>query len=422
MKKGVIIIILLICLIQSILAVEISFSKESYQPQELFQAKITGNFLSLSEDNIFVYKEGKAHPEPIIKGLTKQKNIYYFYAILPNEEGNYTLRIKSAQYLERGIIKSNTTLKPIKIELKNQSDLYINPGFIIPKEDFSIRVKSLFGNTDVKAKFELTGEEKNIFLIEQSEEILKFKLPSFPSQESKIIINNYEIPVFLINKINETPYNLEFIPNIIEGTIISNTNYNFVILIRNPTENQIKNISFSSSLDALFIPSYIDILEPNKTILVNLTIKIGNINNNLSGKIKANSEKDEFYIPVNFFITKNESEVKVLDSTNPIKNPSENKLSCSQLGAICLDEQICNGDIINSIEGNCCIGICEERKSSTKIVGIILIILLILIIIYIIIKVRRKRKLKSSDEIFEEKQSKYKKRMNNEVTGKLDSV
>lgn len=411
----------------SILAIEIIYSKDSYQPQELFQAKITGNFVSLNENNIFIYKEGKVHPEPIIKGLTKQKNVYYFYAILPNEPGNFTFRIKDSAYLERGILKSDLIIKPLIIELKNQSDLYINQGFIIPKNDFSIKVKSLYGNTELNAKFEATGEEKKLFLTEQIEETLNFKLLNISSQDSKLIINNYEIPVFLINKIDEPIYQIEFIPNLIEGTIIANNKYNFIILIRNPSEKNLENIILSSDINTSFNPSKIEILEPNKTAFINLTITIDKVEEKFSGNIKADANNKTFYLPVKFIVTKNESEIKVIDSTNPANNlnGASNILSCSQVGNICFSNEICNGDIINSLEGSCCVGLCEEKSSlpTSRIIGIILIVLLILMIIYIVVKIRRKRNLKSPEDILEEKQSRYKKRMEGkEVSGKLDNI
>ncbi|MEK6914605.1 MAG: hypothetical protein AABW83_03035 [Nanoarchaeota archaeon] len=427
MKKSLILCLLFLIFLFSfsnILAIEIIYSKDSYQPQELFQAQITGNFISLNENNIFIYKEGKVHAEPVIKGLTKQKDTYYFYTILPNYPGNFTLRIKDASYLERGIIKNELIVRPLIIELKNQSDLYINPGFIIPKDDFSIKVKSLYKNTEISAKFEATGEEKKLFLTEQIEETLNFKLPKLPSQNSKLIINNYEIPVFLVNKF-EPIYEIEFIPNIIEGTIISNSRYDFVVVIRNPTGKNLENIILSSDINVSFNPSKIEFLESNKTTIVNLTITIDKVEEKFSGKIKASTNNKDFYLPIKFIITKNETEIKVIDSTNPTNNISTNILSCSQIGNICNSDETCNGDTINSLEGNCCIGLCEEKSSESysKIIGIILIIVLILMIIYIIIKIRRKRNLESPEDILEEKKSRYKRRMEGkEVSGKLDNI
>ena len=426
MKKSVLLISIIILLLPTFLAIEITFSKDIYQPQELFQAQITGNFLSLTENNLFIYKNGKAHPEPTIKGVTKQNNIYYFYAILPNKPGNYSFRIQNANYLVRGVLNSETIIQPISIILEDESDLYINPGFIIPKDDFSIKVKSLFGNTELTAIFEATGEEKILSLTEQLEETLNFKLPILFPQQSKITINNYEIPIFLIKKLNNTISDLEFIPHLIEGTITPNKDYQFSILIRNPTNRNLENIILTSDLTTAFSPSTIELLEPNQTIFVNLTITVEQVEDQLNGQITASIEENEFYLPISFIITNNDTEVEVIDATNiPTTGTGSSALSCSQLGVICLVDQACSGDTVESIEGPCCIGICIEEESGTgsTIIGIVLIIILILLIAYIVWRARRKKHLKSPEQILEDKKVKYKKRMKGEkVSGKLDSV
>lgn len=421
MKKSVI-ILLTILLIPNILAIQITPSKESYQPQELFQAQITGNFISLSEDQISIYKDGKVHSEPIIGALTKQNDVYYFYAILPNQPGNYSLKIENANYLERGTIKSDPISTPIIILLKNESDLYINPGFILADNDFSIKVKSLYGNTDLTAIFEATGEEKQLSLTEQKEVTLNFNLPLLGPGQTKVTINDYEIPVFLIRNI-PPEINLEFIPHIIEGTITSNQEYGFSVLIRNPSNEDLENLVFSSDINTIFSPSTIELLEPNQTAFINITIKIENATNNLKGKITAVSGNETYYLPISFSITQNESEVEVIDAT-----PNQDigsTLSCSQLGSICLSDQSCNGDTVDSLEGPCCIGICEqsENSSTSTYIGIGLIVILLILIGYVVMRARSKKRMKSAEQILADKQEKYKKRIKGEqVEHQLDSV
>ena len=421
MKKSILLLILLLIL-PSILAIEITFSKDSYQPQETLQAKITGNFISLVSDNIFIYKDGKAHPEPIIKDLTKQNNVYYFYAVLPKPPGNYSFRIQDTSYLERGEINSDTIIKPLKLEFKNISDLSFNPGFVIPTKDFSIKVKSLYGNTPLIAKFEATGETKNLSLIEQTEETIKFKLPELLSQQSKIILNNYEIPVFLIKKINETrELKLEFIPYILEGIITTEAKYYFTVIIKNIGNKKIENLTLSSDLDAIINPKNIGLIEPNKTQVINLTISVSKTDEKkLEGEIKAESLENVFYLPVFFNVTTNKSEVKIKDAKK------ESGLSCSQIGVLCEESEICDGETVSSLEGPCCIGSCIEQKKSnlSKIIGIILLIILFLIILYIIWKIRKRQKLKSPEEILREKSERFRKRTepSEEVAGRLDRV
>ena len=428
MKKGVsftavkllLILFLFLITINFISAVEITLSKDSYQPEETLQAQITGNFISLDDENVFIYREGKVHPEPVIKDLTKQNNIYYFYAVLPKQPGNYSLKIQDTNYLERGELKSEIIEKQIKLDFKNVSDLSFNPGFFTPNEDLLVKVKSLYGNTLLTARFEATRETKNLSLIEQKEETLKFKLPELPSQLSKITINSYEIPVFLIKKIavNET-IKIEFIPYKLDGIVITKKDYFFKVVLKN-SGNNLTNIKLYSNLKTVIAPEKIAFLESNKTIIINITLSILEINQTkLLGQITAETDNNLFYLPISFNITKNETEAKIA--------PAE-QLSCSQIGKTCNEKEFCDGESVESLEGACCIGQClEEKKSSvSKIIGIILLIILVLIIIYLIIKIRQRKKLKSPEEILREKSGRFKQRFQggekDEVSGRLDKV
>lgn len=419
MKKKMVILLFLIIL-PIITAIEITFSKDSYQPKETLQAEITGNFISLTSDNIFIFKDDKLHSEPVIKDLTKQNNIYYFYAILPNEVGNFTFQI-DAEYLERGIIKNDPIKKEIDILYKNGSDLSINSGFLIPKEDFFIKVKSLYGNTDLTAKFEATGETKELFLIEEVEEIIKFSLPELPPMKSSLTINDYKIPIFLIKKLDkEEILKIEFIPYSLSGTIIENKDYFFRIVVKNSGNKNLTNIKFSSDLNTKIFPEQIDLLEPNAIRIINLTIKVEKVDGNLLGNIIAEFSNNSFNLPVLFEITKNESDVKI-DDIQIIKD----RFSCGELGVICQETQVCTGETTESLEGPCCIGQCSEQKKSSysTYIGIILLIVLILIIIYVIWKVRKRNKIKSPKEILRSRSSRFEDRMKGrEIDGGLDRV
>jgi hypothetical protein len=431
MKKEFVIISLFIIstllTLSPILAIEISLSKSSYQPEELLQAEITGNFLSLTADDIKIFKGNKLHSEPVLKDLTKQNNIYYFYAILPNQQGNYTFEIDS-DYLERGEIKNDSIATDFTIEYKNTSDLSIIPGFIIPNEDFTLKVKSLYNNVDLTAKFEATGETKELRLIDSIEELIKFSLPILSPQQSSITINNYNIPVFLIKK--QDPIveitNIEFIPYSLTGTITENQEYYFTVIIKNNGQNNLTNISFTSDLNTKFIPETIPFIEANQLEVINITITVEKLETTtLEGEITATSGDNTFNLPATFNITKNQEEVKVKDATT-IQDPSQ-PLSCSQLGNLCQDNELCTGETTESLDGPCCLGQCSQPSTSnfSTYAGIILIILLIALIAFAIwkIKQRRKTKIKSPKQILNDRSDRYKQRMKGEEVRKsVDKV
>ena len=427
MKKGVqlsALFIITLLSITSVLAVDITLSKEDYQPEELFQAEITGNFISLNKDNLFIYLEDKVHPAPIIKGITRQDNIYYFYAILPKQPGNYSLRIQDTGYIDRGKIISTPVSKKFVINFKNTSDLYINPGFIIPKEDFSIDVKSLYKNPTITATFEATGESKTIELLEGEKTELKFSLPELPPQKLILTIGNYNIPIFLVKKFDQPIFKkLEFLPFKLEGKVLENEVYSFNVLLKNNGNQEITNITLSSNLDLTLNPEKINLIKPNNSILLNITINVPEVEGDFyEGNIDAEFEGNKMNLPINLEITKNEEEVFIEETIG-----SSESLNCGFIGAICSEKEICDADSIGSLDGPCCTGECvvEKKGGISTWIGILIFIIIIGIVGYFIYRIRKKKNIKTPEELLKEKTKRFSRRMqkpSKEVSGNLDKV
>ena len=197
MKKEISILFILLIL-PSILAIDITLSKNNYNPQETLQAEITGSFISLDIENILIYEEQTPRSQPVISRLTKQGSIYYFYAILPSQQGNYSLRIEDSQYTESGQTKSDTIIKPFEIKQTNQSLLQINPGFVLTSDDFSLKVKALNNNQEITTTF--NQESQSSSLIEEVEETLEFSIQGLAGKQD-LVISSYTIPIFIIEKI-----------------------------------------------------------------------------------------------------------------------------------------------------------------------------------------------------------------------------
>jgi len=242
MKKELLLIILLI--IPLISAIDISLSKPDYQPQETFQAEITGNFIdTLKLENILLYKEDIPRSTPTISDLTKSEDTYYLYIILPNQEGNFSIKIENTKYTESGLEKTEDIVKEFKIEKTNQSALQINPGFIITDEEVSIKVKALFSKQDISAIFE--EDTQNFTLAEDVEKTITFLVEELTPSKTNLKINDYDIPVFIIEKLEEET-------NISEEQNKSETNNETIeeenetkINITEMTEEEIESLSCS---------------------------------------------------------------------------------------------------------------------------------------------------------------------------------
>jgi len=234
MKKEIS-LLLIILLMPLVAAVDIQLSKTDYTPSETLQAEITGSFISLGLENILIYEENTPRSQPVISDLTKQGNIYYFYAVLPNQQGNYSLKIENVEYTEAGVKKTDTITKEFTIQ-SNQSALQINPGFVLTSEDFSVKVKALLSNQDITADF--NGVSQNLSLIEDVQKNLEFSVSNLAGNYD-LKINTYTIPVFIIEKI------------IINDTIINQTN-------QTTTINQTNQTIDFSDLNETEIEEYIE--------------------------------------------------------------------------------------------------------------------------------------------------------------------
>lgn len=422
-KKGrIFILFLALLIIPNIIAVDISLSKESYAPRETLQAEIKGNFISLTPDNVFIYENDKIHSEPLIKGLTKQNNQYYFYAILPNKESNYTLKIENAEYISSGEIKKDALMINFTTKKTNQSVLSINPGFIFTNQDFEIKIKSL--DTSQKVSLSLEGVEKNISLPEETEEKIKFSISGIKVSQTNLKINNYNIPVFITRKINNSDgagiRRLDTNPERLTGILVYNQDYFFTIVLQNSGEENLTNITISNNFNSVIKPDSIGLLKPGESARVNITVSIKN-KANFSGEVIADYGGSRAIIPLSFEITENKTKANITAGTGISES-----LSCTYFGKICLENQECNGTVTSSLEGSCCKADCIEKNKSNSnwIYGVLLLLVVVGLLGYFFLKARKNQKQKSSSELLDEKTSRFKERMHpgKEVSGELDRI
>jgi len=214
MKRGISLLLILLALtINLISAVDIKLSKDNYQPQETLLAEITGNFIeTLTIDNLFLYKEGIPRTMPALSDITKFSDIYYVYMVLPNQEGNFSLKIENAKYTEEGTQKTDAITKEFILERTNQSALQINPSFVKTKKDFSIKVRALNENQEITASFDKQTE--NFSLVEDNEKTIVFSITNVETGKHDLTVNDYTIPVFIIGTAEE--------PENIDGNISAN--------------------------------------------------------------------------------------------------------------------------------------------------------------------------------------------------------
>ncbi|MBI2448762.1 hypothetical protein HYV49_00520 [Candidatus Pacearchaeota archaeon] len=414
MKKEIFILLILIPLVQSL---EIE-SKGNYSASETLIISVKGNFLEpISKENISFY-EGRTEIS-LLYDITKIDSTYFLYAQLKPTAKNYTLRIEQAHFLENGIEKIENIEINFSAELP-VADFSVSPGFVIARDSFSlninafktISVTALFGVQSAQYQLSPGQLKKVTFSISEFEnETLEFLLISSASTSYKIpvkvfppIIKNQTniTEIQDSNATNKTSNETKLIFNVIlinKSLKTGESKLSFNII--NPANKTIENISISSNLDFVSIsPSYIEKLEPlsTKTILIDISQSEPE---EYQGSISISYENQESIIPVFFSVAQEEM---------PLKNENVYQ-SCSFIGGtLCSSGQKCSGTPLESLEGNCCIGKCEEIEEESglgRTITIISITVLLLIIGFFSYKKLRAKynvdELKKSTSKFEEK-------------------
>jgi len=421
-------IVLVLLLIEFTLAIDITLSKDTYSPLETLQAEITGNFVTLSNDNINIYEQGIPRAIPAISGLTKQNDTYYFYSTLPNKEGNYTLVIENTVYLSQGEEKTESIIKNFIIKKNNltSTSLSVIPGFVVTKEDFQVKVTSPFKDQKIVATLVATNQSQILNLIESDQKTIDFSIADLNPGRTDIRIGEYVIPVFISKDIiSPQTQKLIFTPSEIIATVTPGQNYFFKIFIENYGDTNLTNIKLTSDINAVINPDTLD-LERGERKIINLSIPISdNAKNNMTGKITVNYLDKSLDLNVLFNITQNVSQVNLSGTTI---TPD---LSCTGKGKICVYPELCSSETTSSLEGPCCLGDCIEKAAPPDygwVFGLILLALLAILAFFLVKRARQRQKLKSAEEMLEDKSKRFNERMNppskpsEEVNGKLGRI
>jgi len=425
MKKELILFVLGLILLPSILAVDINLVKNSYNGMETLQADITGNFISLGTENVFIYEAGGAHSEAVLSGLIKRGKKYHFYAVLPNRAGNFSLRIEGVQYIKSGELIEDVINKNFKIIMTNGTVLSVNPGFIVAvEEEISINVMSFNGNMEASAS--LGGESKSVSLVDSISEEIKFSVLGIGESETILNVGEYNIPVFLLKpqEVIENITKINVIPVDLIGILDPEKDYTFKLVLENIGETNISEVSLSSDLEVLIEPDSIGLLGVGEKTVVDVTIlKVGDVEE-VSGELSIKFGEGILNLPLSFKIGTSEEVIVAVE-----EKTGGTSLNCGDLdGEICLDGKKCDEDTLPSLDGPCCLGKCNEKSSGFNWWAIGLLILVVAGLIFAVYykKIRKKQVPKSKEEVLNDKSEHFKKRMGLrkgvEVNKRLDKV
>ncbi len=407
MKKRITFILIIFLLLPITLAVETNLKKE-YRPGETLITEISGNFIKPIQEKDIMFYSGRLYV-PMIYDLTKIKDKYYLYAILPNKERNYTLIIKNAKYFEKGEEKQED-LKfnfSVKGEIANFN---IRPGFIITNEDFSITLTNLNNLIEIQAVF--LNQTKEVELYSGQEKKIFFNIGNKTSfEELKISSGNmsYIVPVMIfsngtkIKKINT----LKFLVSSLNLTVLKETKFEYEVELANLGQENISNVSLISELEGIKIePSEIPLMFGGEVKKLNLTIFLEQEINKTT--ITASYENFSSNLTIYFNFFENKSEFKEVISNQSVNIYEEG--TCESLGGRkCEEDYECEGTVKITEEGLCCLGECKKEGGGGgggKFFLALIIIIIIALILFFVFK-RFKKVKKSPKEVLKNRMEGY---------------
>ena len=354
--------------------------KEVYDPEETMIIEISGNILEPIFREDVEFKRGHVGI-PLDYDIKKLEDKYYLWAIVPRNEGNYTLVVNDISTTIEGKVDSVDYEKDFAV-LGNLSDYYVKPGFVYAREDFEIVA---WLNEDLDKEIEVEFVEDENVILKPGENKLEFSIKDIKETGLiSLMVGKYSIPSYVVigeRIIEEILPNLRFKPRRIESKVLEGETPEYPFSIVNSGGADIKGLyleydenKFTISPDSEINISYGDqeyfVLTFEQGVEDDIDeivyAKSGNFSLELSVKIELTSEEEETGTP---YLEKDQVESA--------------GYHCHELnGIICSAEEVCSGEEVPSLdEGVCCISPdrCEMKKGF-GFWGILIGILIVLIV------------------------------------------
>ena len=413
MKKSVVFLSFAILFFSSFVSAVEFDMKSSYDKDETFLAKISGNFLEQpSQSNIIFLKEHtRISIIPIVQNIDGD---FYIYAqLLGKTPGNYSIVIEDAKYYQGAELKESDLSENFTIS-ETQADFTISPGFFLTKNNFLIQVQNLadsqikvsyaflndsdnseeenggffssfFGSTENKKENEILVKSGEIKKIDFNKNYFSpFKIQKIEMRTNTTL---YNVPVFInVNKTeinSENKTRIDFEVSELNVTLPLNSKTTRTLYLFNLGSADLENLEiiFSDSLKPYLFLSEKNIpgIAKNESKKIEIFLNSNNTEGIISGQIKVKTQDDFYaYVDITLNFVKNYQPLNESDLSIPL---------CSEKsGEICGEGQICSGDSEVSRDGNCCLDSCIAESEGSgltwKIIGWTIIFMIIIFVMW----------------------------------------
>lgn len=356
---------------------ELNFANQNFQPGETLLGTITGNFAKSIKTSDIQFYEGKKQVF-LESDLTFFNSNYYLYVYL-TREGNFTIKINNILYnnpnLESINLQKDIIVKQNPIKENNQTStkiLSIQPGFIFTLNPTSEIILVNEGTAQLNITYEFENASQQISISPQDFQ----KITLTPKKQfSLLTIKSYEtftIPIIYNSPVNsnqsqqnnsqqENQDILKSNPQSFQIKLNEKETQTQELELFNFAEQNITNISILSNISALQIMNYSSQINAKDSMKIDLSFlsdQQGFYQDNITIFFNYNETEKSLTIPLEVYVFPQNY------SSQIISNSSEPQVLCSAVGgALCLQNQLCNGTSSWTSDGYCCVGNCYYLSS-----------------------------------------------------------
>jgi hypothetical protein len=397
MRKVFLSILAFVLITSNVLAISLDLKNESYQQEQTIITPINGVILELITREQFSVKRINV-VVPVDFDIKKINGKYYLWFIAPKTEGNYTLIIENLKTYVGGYPKIIDYSEEFKVG-PNHARYNIRPGFVIEPEEFYVDL-FLFSNENEIVEIDYPNKGERI--IYPGNNRLNFLKEEVDWKSEKIMIGDYFLPITYENQSSKdstiSGKGLRIYPEGINAILLEDYPKEYTVNLRY-YGNVSKNLDFEYNGEIFEISTKPPVeLEPEEEFSIILKtngLKEGTYEETVNFKI----DNEEITFRINIQVEKEEE-------SNITNNITLGEYKCSEIenGRFCREGETCEGALERAIDGECCIGVCIEKKPASKAwMGILLGLLAILILIYLYTNYKKVKPSKNPIEDFSKK-------------------
>lgn len=391
MRKELLIILAFVFLLVPVSALNTTL-KTSYAPSETLIIRIDGAVSEgIREGNVELRREHVV--VPFVFEVNQLGTEYYLWGIAPTMVTNYTLVLKDIA-VQQGNVQKTTTYQQNFSVRGNVADYTFKPGFVTTDRNFELKVT---GNTDSAQSIDIDFPYTRKVTISPGENTLVFSIEGVKTNEVLLTaMGMYTVPVYIRGEkqpeavVTKPENSFSFTPGEINQRVYVQDSLRYSVKLVNTLGHDLQKVNIEYNTDVLTVqPTSFKLIKANETVLLNVSTK-KKVEGNFKEVLYARSGNESTSLVLDIRYEKNDT---VQNTTSSNSTLTALKY-CPQLnGSLCNKTDTCSGTTVESRDGACCMGTCQEMKKSNSgaLIGYLLLGIILLLLAFVWLRFKGKK-------------------------------